>query len=120
MTFSVSDSMVKLGDDIYYEESFRNVLETHLTLLKRSNSKAELIPNDLVYQFEGNFLGLLRNRGIQQHLHWLYMRVNGFTNPNEFGAELRSSQQRAVAFYLVSPDLNFVEQIKALFLTQKK
>lgn len=120
MAFSVSEGQLNLGDGIYYDERFRDVLETHLTLLKRSNIRTELIAADLVYQYEGNFLGLLRHKGVAVEHHWLYLRVNGFTNPVAFGRVLNHNQSRGIVFTLIHPDMNFVEQIKGLFLTAKK
>lgn len=120
MSFTVQDKMVPLGDNIYYDQGFRNEVENHLNLLKRSNTQKQLIEPDVVYQFEGNFYGYLRSISVPNHLHWIYLRVNGFSHPTEFGKAVSSSQGRNSLTELLLPDLNFVEQIKILHLTRKK
>jgi len=120
MALTVMSLATNPGDPLYYTEEFRRVIETHLNILKRSNVQLERISNDKVYQFEGNFYGLLNELGVAANLHWIYLRVNEMENPNQFGKAMRDPQNREVVFDLIHPNPNAISNIRALYLTKKR
>ncbi|MEQ5216110.1 hypothetical protein ABN214_15445 [Proteus terrae] len=65
---------------IYYDPSFRVVLQHHIPML-RKKIKPTNVPIDLVsYNEHGDFRMFLAEIGVPQHLHWLTMHLNGITN----------------------------------------
>ena len=108
MTNPIDIIMVNEGPSIYYDFNFRVVLESHLTYFRNNvTTKSQpIIPND-AYRFEGDLYGLLRRLGISSEYHWLIMRVNDFTSPQETTSELKS---------ILVPDPSAVEKIRQLFM----
>lgn len=120
MALTVTALLADAGDALYYDPDFRNVLETHMLLLRRLGVAREVIANDLVYQFEGNFYGYLVARGVPAYLHWVYLRVNNMVHPNEFGKAMRDPNNRAVRVEYITPDSNLLANIRSLYLTKKE
>lgn len=97
---------VDLGSD-----EFKSVLEDHLSVLK--DSVQTRIPIDPVDagRFEYDFYGLLRNQSIDPRYHWIVMRVNGLSNPNQY---TRKITQIAI------PDFDSIETIFSYYITVNK
>lgn len=119
MAFTIIDQMAKPGDDLYYEPAFRLIVETHLNILKRVRVIKEDIPLDLFHQYEGDFYGYLVERSIPPYLHWIYLRVNGMTNPNEFAKEERDPLGRSYAPVLLRPHDNTIDSLRSFYLSRK-
>lgn len=119
MAFTIIEQMAKPGDDLYYDPAFRLIVETHLNILKHSRVVQEDIPLDLFYQYEGDFYGYLVERGIPTFMHWIYLRVNGMTNPNEFAKEQRDPLNRAYSPVLLRPHDNTVSGLRSFYLSRK-
>jgi hypothetical protein len=107
------------GEDLFYTEKFRTIVETHLGILKTIGITERDIPGDLAYQFEGDFYGYLAHLGIPLHLHWVYLRVNGFVHPNEFASEGRDPYRRSFNLRLLIPSSELISNLRALYLTTK-
>jgi hypothetical protein len=91
----------------YYNPDFRNVLEDHFSLLKTISS-TKLVPIDgyLAYRYEFDFYGLMQEQNVPHQLHWLVMRLSGYTSPDQMSADLQS-------YYL--PDPAYVEQLRSVW-----
>jgi len=76
--------MVDPGPDIFYDPQFRHVLEDHMTWLRENHSEPLVLRPDEAYQWRGDFFGLLSKKGVARQYHWLVMRLNQYTSPNEF------------------------------------
>lgn len=119
MTFTVMSHRVPSGDDLYYEMGFRNLVETHLNILKYEAVALTDISADKIYQYEGDLYGLLSEIGIEPQYHWIYMRVNGMTNPNQFGKAVRDPYRRAYTFQLLRPNPNGINELRTSYLATK-
>jgi hypothetical protein len=84
VTFNdVSILMVDAGPAMYYDESFRNVLEDHMNYLRTNPSTMVLTLDPIrVYQYANDLFGLLQLYDVPLHLHFVIMRMNKLTKPN--------------------------------------
>lgn len=119
MSISIRRQLSPGGDNLFYTDRFRGIIESHLNILKTTGVVEEEIPGHLLYQFEGNFYGYLNQRGVPLYLHWIYLRVNGMENPNQFGREQRDPYQRQYRVSLKIPSGELIDSIRALYLTTK-
>ena len=119
MAFTILDQMAQPGPDMFYDPAFRLILETHMNRLRNVNSTRQDIPLELFYQYEGNFHGYLVEIGVPVHLHWLYTRVNGMMNPNEFAAEVRDPLGKEYRPVLIIPSDSMVADIQQFYQSRK-
>lgn len=112
MTANASSLYTQLNTSapvIYDQDSFRATLEYHLTLFRQSNSTyATTIDPRLATVYNGDFYGLLYYLQIAPELHWLYLRVNYMTHPNQFSADRAS---------IIVPSQTLLNRIIALATT---
>lgn len=99
---ALNDNMVPTGPDIFYDESFRNVLEDHMAFLRDNYSSVVMLNPDESYQWRGDLFGLLHVRQYQRQYHWLIMRLNQYTAPSQFTEDTLA---------LLVPDFDVVERI---------
>jgi len=105
---------------VYYDPEFRTVLESHMQLFRtHPSTQASPIGPDKIHQYEGDFYGLLGELGILMEHRWLYMRVNGMMNPNEFGRDLQNPYADRIGFRLLTPPMDLFGDIRMLFLTTR-
>lgn len=91
----------------YYDPDFRNVLEDHFSLLKTlASTKAVPVDGYLAVRYEFDFYGLMQQQNVPHQLHWLVMRLSGYTSPDQMSADLQS-------YYL--PDPNYVESLRSVW-----
>jgi hypothetical protein len=85
MLSTISELMVPSGPDVYYDERFRNMFEDHIEFVRRheTTDTVEISPAD-AYSYEGDLYGLLHKYGSPRELHWVIMRVNGYSSPMEY------------------------------------
>lgn len=81
---SVNSLAIDTGPSIYYDPSFRNVLEDHWSIL-RNSSKTTMVSVDpmLAYRYEYSFYALLNALNIPTFKHWITLRLSGFRSPSE-------------------------------------
>ena len=72
------------GASIYYDPSFRIVLEDHMYYL-RTHPNTSYVTADAgkMYVYEFDLFGLLFNIGIPSYLHWIVMRMNNLSSPTD-------------------------------------
>ena len=82
---TINNLMQEDGSDEYYDEHFRNCIEDHLPYLrKEGNYTVVTFDNGVAYKYENDFTGLLLYLKIPKSLHWIVLRLNGFTSPIEY------------------------------------
>lgn len=88
---SLNDLMTDDGSSDYYDPSFRDVLEAHLTWLRKSpNTYSIAVTAFDAHIYHQNLHGFLINNQVPLNLHWLVMRMNGFYSPFELDAKTTS------------------------------
>lgn len=94
------------GPDVYYNSSFRDVLEQHLNHLRNheANNVVEVTTREME-KFKYDLFNFLTLKGIDGHLHWITMRVNGWLSPTDF--------HRADS--VIIPSKHAVNRIKQLY-----
>ncbi|MNG10404.1 hypothetical protein D3C85_107980 [compost metagenome] len=109
MAMPIDQLQVNSGAAIYYDAAFRRVLETHMGLLRNlASTQLVAIEPQLAYKYEYDFYGMLQERGVAEHLHWVILRVNDMVDPREFKAEMDR--------FLV-PSAEVVDAIRKLHMT---
>jgi hypothetical protein len=121
MTFSVSTQLKLPSNHLFYEPGFRHVLEVHLPILRNHPDvqRSDVTASEL-YQFEGDFYGLLNTRGVPIHEHWLITRMNHMENGNQFGQTLHDPYRKAHQFTLLRPPSLFLDQLVKRYRTKNK
>lgn len=87
----VNNEMVTDGSSDYYDDDFRNVLESHLQYFRTlgTTSQVSIAPNDTGV-YDKNLFGFLMSRKIKPCYHWFIMRLNNMFSPTEFTAGVDS------------------------------
>lgn len=117
MTFTITKLIKPRPKQIQFRKDYRWMLEQHIPLLKNHpNTRREQIKSILVFQFMGNFYGLLNYLGVERKYHWLYLRMNDLVNPLSFGMEFQN-ERNAVDYHLLHPPMEEVERIRKQFST---
>lgn len=74
--------------DMWYQDyNFLSFFETHLSYLQGKISSAKDIPEAIAHRYRGDFYGLLRSMKVPMDLHYITLRLNGFTNSADFTGE---------------------------------
>lgn len=100
----VNTLMTDPGNNIFYSDGFRNVIEDHLSILKNlSNTQTVTIDPHKAYRYEGDFFSLLADYNVTQQLHWVTMRMNDLKSPIDFNGKIDS---------ILVPDYAVIEQLR--------
>lgn len=99
---ALTDLMLNPGPDLFYDSDFRNVLEDHMTFLRQNYCQTVVLAPDEAYQWRSDFFGLLQAKGIPRQYHWLMMRINNYTSPNQFPED---------AIAILQPDFTVIDKI---------
>lgn len=94
-----------------YSDGFRQVLEDALTWIRSqaANIKMQKVGEHDAYKYEGDFYGLVANvYSVPYELHWLTMRLSGFTSPHQNGPDLS-------VIYIPNP--NYVQQLLSNYIS---
>lgn len=119
MAFTIMTHMAQAGPEMYYDPKFRLMIETHINVLRHDQVTRQVIPDNHYYQYEGDFYGFLVGEKVPAHLHWIYMRVNGMYNPDEFGRDLRDQYQvRKQPVFLIPHEAN-LSDIQRMYVSLK-
>lgn len=119
MAFTLVTKMAKNNDDLYYTKEFRLVIETHLNVLKNRAAAITPIPLDQYYQYEGDFFGYLVELNVPPAHYFIYLRMNGMTNPNQFGKEMRNPLDPELAPMLLTPNPNMIDTLVRYHMSRK-
>lgn len=100
------------GSAIFYTESFRRVLDSHMDYLRNHELTTILdLEPDVVYRYEFDFYGLLAKYGVPDYMHWIVLRMNRFISPQEFPSDISQ---------IHVPSAEVVEQIRQIFTTTRR
>lgn len=100
------------GAAIYYSDDLRNVFEDHMTYLRNSTELSIVsIEPAMAYKYEGDLFGLLFHYNLSFEYHWIIMRINKMTNPNQNKSSLTS---------LFIPNRSLIERIKNVYMTKNR
>lgn len=81
------------GAAIFYDDSFRAVLEDHMTYLRtHPQSRIIQVEPHVADRWAGDLYGLLISLNIAPYLHWVIMRMNGMLSPQDCDGQLRALQ----------------------------
>lgn len=112
MTKSINKLQRNLGSNVTYSEAFKRVLEDHLTVIKNDPTTEVVEVNDQVaYSNEGDLIAVLDHYNIPTEHHWLIMRLNDMTSPQEFSVDKSA---------LLIPSRTTFESILNAFRTDQK
>lgn len=104
----INKAMFNPGPDVFYDKSFRDTLEAHMTFFRESpKTHAMQVEPHRATVYEGDLFGYLSERLYAPAQHWLIMRVNGFFTPHAFGLATEE---------LLIPDTTEVEFIRQGFM----
>jgi hypothetical protein len=98
------NALVQAGPDIYYDDTFRRVLEDHMTYLRNlsTTTKIDVEPIDVI-RYQADFYGLLTKLGIQLHMQWIILRMTGLTSPSKIPEDLE---------FVLVPDESEISRLK--------
>lgn len=119
MAFTILEQTPDGGAQMFYDPAFRLIVETHINILRTINAERREIPLELYWQYEGNFYGYLTEIGIEQELHWIYLRVNGMENPNQFAADVRNPLDKKYNNILIKPSNNEIGNLQQFYTSRK-
>lgn len=101
----------KPTSNVYYEQGFRVMLEDHLTYLKDLSTTRKInLESQMAYKYEGDFDGLLTVLNIRPEYHFIIMRLNNMTSPQEFNPDKTMT--------LLIPDNKEIDRIRATYKTK--
>lgn len=120
MPFTIIKQMEKPGPTMFYEPEFRHMLEMHMNQLRSMYAVRKELRPEQIYQFEGDFEGFLLEEGYTLEMFWLMTRVNGMTNPNQFGRELRGDYDRNQLNYYIEPHPEAIAELQQYYITLKR
>lgn len=108
----IDNLAVDSGAGIYYDDSFRVVLEDHMTYLRtHPQSRIIQVEPHVADRWAGDLYGLLISMKVPPYLHWIIMRMNGMLSPRDCNSELRA---------LLVPNNKVLETIKNVHKTKSK
>lgn len=117
MAFTIIAQMEQPGPAMFYEPAFRHILEMHMNQLRTIYAvRKELRPEQL-YQYEGDFAGFLLEEGYGLEMVWLMTRINGMTNPNQFGRGLREQYSHIWRPYYIEPHPEAIAELQQYYIT---
>lgn len=110
-TTRLEDAIPDTGSNYYYEQGFRKVIEDNLAILRNSpyTQSLSLKPYHASL-YKNQLYSLLTEYKIPVYLHWIMMRLNGMSHPNEYeGVEI-----------LYIPDFKMVENLLNTYRSRYK
>lgn len=110
MTLSVTSLREDSGDDIFYTEDFRRMIEQHRIYLQTADGyDHRLIPEGEAWRWRYDFYGLLGHLNIPEYLRWIYLRVNDMINPADYSG-LNTT--------ILIPSITAIQNLTAIFRNQ--
>lgn len=111
---SIIDNIDNQGSAIYYSDTFRQMIEDHMDVLKTmTTTQTRLITDDdwaTLYKYEGDFYGLLGALQLDRKYHWTIMRMNGYRSRFEATTDIST---------LLLPDWSYVDKLAQLSKEKK-
>lgn len=109
---SILELQASAGPKVFYDNSFRVVLETHLHWLRtHPSTRSTMIDVGAGHKNQYDLYGLLVELAVPRELHWITMRLNDLTHPIQFNDEIEQ---------LLIPDQGIISNLAANYLSTKK
>lgn len=109
---SILTKFANPGAGVWYDPTFRAVLEDHMTYLRTHEKTSYATPEPIhVVKYRFDFYSLLRALGVEQYLHWVVMRMNNLISPTQDFTHLT---------HILIPNPATVTQILSHYNTRKK
>lgn len=105
------DSLQVDGPDVFYDQTFRDVLEMHIPYFRANYTHSLTVETPAAQRHQGDFQGLLIELGVAPRYHWFTMRLNGLHNPTEYDKEMLT---------VLIPEFSAIETLKTRHRTQHK
>lgn len=99
------------GPDIYHDPGFMEVIEQHLSIIKKEKSNQMALDPDKVDQFRGDFFGLLKHLGVGPQYWFTTLRLSGMVSPTDFNMDNLT---------ITVPDFNYLEQLRQQYQTIRR
>jgi hypothetical protein len=107
-TTDLSDLMVTVGDDTYYEDNFRNAMEDRLLgLIADGTNKTITTDGATALANKYDFYSLLTDLSIPMQYHFAILRMNGYRSPSDYLGDLTSI---VVPAYMRVDTINTLQQ----------
>ena len=99
------------GNDYYYTDEFRNILEDHLNYIRghKNTIVMRLETHDMIKN-NNDLYSLFMEKNIPLDLHWITLRLNNLTSPFLNRQELE---------YILIPDVGVIQQIFGAYHSRK-
>jgi hypothetical protein len=102
--------MVPDGPAAYYNPGMMNVFEDHMNYLRTHPlTQYKEVDPALAYQYEYDLKGLFQKMNISQHLHYIVLRMNGYTTFND---------KLGDALLLMVPNPDEIDRIKQSYTSK--
>lgn len=82
--------MMTEGEPVFYEDSFRRMLETHLIWMKEQGAEMVTVDPHDALKYKGDLFGLLIKMGYAPQYHYAIMILNEISGPQSNTETLRS------------------------------
>lgn len=110
---SRSDSLQNIGKpagpDVFYTDDFRSMIEANLEYIRASGDvQAITVEPAERAKYESDFYSLLNEKGIDHHMHWVVMRMNGMMHPGEYTIEMAQ---------FIIPDRGVIDTLRSRHMT---
>lgn len=105
------DHIESAGDDTYYSEEFRVILDNHLTSLRNHpDTTISAVQEHEMIKNKCDIYSLFLDRGIPKQYHWVMVRLLGL--PSAFLNRFELS-------YIIVPPFEELEKIKSCYISRK-
>lgn len=109
---SILELEISTGPNVFYDNDFRIVLETHMEWLRNHPSTTTMsLDVGQAHKNQYDLYGLLSDLRVPKENHWATMRLNGYTNHTQFdeGVDV-----------LLIPDPGLITNLASNYLSTKK
>lgn len=109
---SIIELELSPGPAVFYDNDFRVIIETHLEWLRRHPATQLIsVEADIMHKNQYDLYGLLSDLKVVKSNHWITMRMNDYTNPNQYDEGHDT---------LLIPDQGVVTTLTTSYLSTKK
>lgn len=108
----IDETVTPSGAEVYYSDSFRAVIEDHMTFLRtHPQTYRKSVTSAQAYKFEGDFFGLLQEINEPSQFHWIILRMNKLTSPVYSTDDITS---------ILVPSGDVVERLRSVYMNINK
>lgn len=112
MAMTINRKMISPGDPRYYNARWHRVVESHLKwILNLPGNQIVRVDDAVAYKYEGDFGGLLQELRVPMEMHWVVMRMNGYTSPADYSFDRTQ---------ILIPDTASIARLFTSFVTVNK